>query len=95
MKKIKIIMIWAILAFLFQETNVIYHVGYESLIEYATENAESREECVYRQTTQAETKKSVIKKENHRFQHEASTSLPSALATISVNRTILYRTLLI
>lgn len=88
-------MIWALLILLIQETSVIYQVGYELLIEYATENAESREECVYRQASQAEAKKTIVKKENPIRKHESPTSLPPARTTLSVNRTILYRMLLI
>jgi hypothetical protein len=95
MKKAKIAMIWVLLVFFLQETGMTYQGGYESLSEYASENSESREECVYHQVAKPEAKKSAEKRKHLFVSPGLHTSYKEVFIGPVVKRSILYRTLLI
>ena len=95
MIKAKFAMIWVLLFFFLQETNLVYQGGYESLIEYASENSESREEYLHHQVIKSEAKKkTTIKDRPLKFQ-DSQTYHTLAYPVLSVKRTILYRSLII
>jgi hypothetical protein len=88
-------MILALLVFFIQETGLTYQVNYESLIECSTEKTESREACLNQNLIKAETKKVAAKKSNESIKREQHSLSATLRAPIAINRTILYRSLLI
>jgi hypothetical protein len=95
MKKAKYAMILVLLIFFIQETGLTYQGNFESLIEYSTEKSESREECLFRNLIRAESKKVVAKSLWQPNSRDPHFELQPPRFFKPLNRTILYRTLLI
>jgi hypothetical protein len=88
-------MILALSVFFIQETGLTYQVNYESLIECSTEKTESREARLNQNLVKSETKKLALKSSNESVKKDPHSHMPSQKATLPINRTILYRSLLI
>lgn len=95
MKKVKLALVWVLLFFFLNETSLVYYSVSESLTECASEKAESRKECLHNEVVKSEVKKSIIKKERNLIVQDSQTFIALTHPTISVKRTILYRSIII